>query len=431
MIPNKNIFCNSPWFEIQIYWNGDYGICCTERHKVTNSGYDEETEYNIKHMSLKEWYSSNAIVEFRKQVLGSSRLTNCERCYVEERNTGTSRRHKQLQKSALFLTNFEESYLQSPNLKKFTGEHDSVPIDFHIDLGNYCNLACKMCWSGASSTIAKQNVIWGDESARPYLGVDWTRDQTVWDRFCNELLELPIKNLHFMGGETTLQPRFKQLLKFLLEHNRQEINFSFVNNCTNWDQELVDLLLQFNRVGLECSIETASIHNNYIRQGSVIETVLENIQRYKQVADDDRITVTARPVISSLSIGNFHTLLKYCLDNKILMKSNPLVRPDFMMVKHLPSSIKKQYAEHYNKLVEDYNLDLTVNPVVNESDPNKLKEIISIYIREAISLLNVDRDDLSDIKLKELKSHCEKWDSVYGFNMIDYYPELEECMSSV
>ena len=431
MTPNKNIFCNSPWFECQIYWNGDYGICCAERHKVTNSDYDEITQYNIKSMSLTQWYNSDVIKDFRKQILGNNKLTNCERCYVEQAVSGTSRRHKQLQKSALFFTDFEESYLQSPNLKKFTGERESLPIDFHIDLGNYCNLACKMCWSGASSTIAKQNVIWGDESARPYLGVDWTRDQTVWDRFCNELLELPIKNLHFMGGETSLQPRFKQLLKFLLKHNRREINFSFVNNCTNWDQELVDLLVQFGRVGLECSIETATRHNDYIRQGSNIETVLKNIQNYKSIADNDRITVTARPVISNLSIGNFHTLLRHCLDNKILMKTNPLVRPDFMMVKHLPTSIKKQYAEHYNKLAEDYNLDLTVNPVLNESDPNKLKEIIAIYAREAINLLREDRENDSDIKLKELKSHCEKWDRVYNFNMFDYYPELEECMTSV
>ena len=113
------------------------------------------------------------------------------------------------------------------------------------------------------------------------------------------------------------------------------------------------------------------------------------------------------------------------------MKTNPLVRPDFMMVKHLPTSIKKQYAEHYNKLAEDYNLDLTVNPVLNESDPNKLKEIIAIYAREAINLLREDRENDSDIKLKELKSHCEKWDRVYNFNMFDYYPELEECMTSV
>ena len=157
-----------------------------------------------------------------------------------------------------------------------------------------------MCWSGASSTIGKQHLLWGDESARPYMGVDWTKDQTVWDRFCNELLEIPIKNLHFMGGETTLQPRFKQLLKFLIAQGRQEINFSFVNNCTNWDPELIDLLLQFNRVGLECSIETVTRQNDYIRQGSNIELVLDNIQKYKQVADNDRVTVTARPVISNL-----------------------------------------------------------------------------------------------------------------------------------
>ena len=48
MIPNKDIFCNSPWFEIHMYWNGDYGICCSERHKITHSGYDEQTDIILK-----------------------------------------------------------------------------------------------------------------------------------------------------------------------------------------------------------------------------------------------------------------------------------------------------------------------------------------------------------------------------------------------
>jgi len=382
-------------------------------------------------MSLKEWYNSDVINDFRQKMFGDSQLTNCERCYVEHANTGTSRRHKQLQKSALFFQGWKESYEQSPNLEKFKGQKSSMPVDFHIDLGNYCNLACKMCWSGASSTIAKQNILWEDESARPYVGVDWTKDQTVWDRFCNELLDIPIKNLHFMGGETTLQPRFKQLLKFLIAHGRQEINFSFVNNCTNWDPELIDLLLQFNRVGLECSIETVTRQNDYIRQGSNVEVVLANIQKYKQVADNDRVTVTARPVISNLNVGTFHTLLRYCLENRILIKSNPLVRPDFLMVKHLPDSIKQEYKKSYMQLIEDYDLDINIKQDINESDINRLSDIIAIYTREAIVLLDMPGTNESNSKLKELKAHCKKWDSVYNLNMLELYPEFEECMSSV
>ena len=431
MTPNKDIFCNSPWFEIQIYWNGDYGICCAERHKITHSGYDQQTEYNIKTMGIRDWYNTGVLAEFRNKLFGNKKLSNCERCYVEQANTGTSRRHKQLQKSAIFQSDFTGSYQQSPNLPKFTNHIPSVPVDFHVDLGNYCNLACKMCWSGASSTIAKQNILWGDESARPYVGVDWTRDQTVWDRFCNELLDIPIKNLHFMGGETTLQPRFKQLLKFLIKHGRREINFSFVNNCTNWDPELIDLLLQFNRVGLECSIETVTRQNDYIRQGSNVEVVLANIQKYKKVADNDRITVTARPVISNLSIGTFHTLLKYCLDNQLLIKTNPLVRPEFMMVKHLPDSIKQEYKKNYVQLIKDYNLDLDIKQDINESDIYRLQDIIAIYTREAIALLDMHSTSESDSKLKELKEHCEKWDSVYNLNMLELYPEFEKCMRSV
>ena len=115
---------------------------------------------------------------------------------------GTSRRHRSNQKSVIFTKQaFDESFKQSPSYEHFKlsetqqGLTDTLPIDLHVDLGNYCNLACKMCYPIASTTIAVQHVQWGIESDRQYLGLDWTKDNDAWLRFLNELLTIPkLKN---------------------------------------------------------------------------------------------------------------------------------------------------------------------------------------------------------------------------------------------
>ena len=225
---NKDIFCNTPWYEAHIYWDGSFGICCQESRKLYDS---VDTTYNIHTMTLLEWFNSDPVKQLRMDILSDTPTDICSRCYNEESLCGTSRRHKSNQKSVIFTrTAFIDSYQQSPGYKHFShsqfnnGEATTQPIDLHIDLGNYCNLACKMCWSGSSSKIATQYVKWGHADHKQYLGMDWTTNTETWNRFLDELLAIPkLQNIHLMGGETLLTSRFEELVDFLTLHNRFEI----------------------------------------------------------------------------------------------------------------------------------------------------------------------------------------------------------------
>ena len=272
MTPNKSIFCNSPWYELHIYWDGSLGICCQESRKL----YPEtDRQYNIATMTISEWFNSDPVKKFRLGLLGNQRMPECQRCYLEEDHGGTSRRFRSNQKSVIFTkTAFDESFKQSPGYRHFvksvnSGHSDTHPIDLHVDLGNYCNLACKMCSPRASSTIAAQQVKWGIESSRQYLGTDWTRNTEVWNRFKQDLLTLPrLNNIHFMGGETLLTDRFEELIDTMIEHRRFDLCFSFVTNGTTFNANVLDKLKLFRRVGIEISIEAGDEHNAYQRQGT-------------------------------------------------------------------------------------------------------------------------------------------------------------------
>ena len=273
MTPDKNIFCNTPWYEIQIYWDGSFGICCQEDHKL----YDPaDSQYNIARMSILDWFDSEPARQFRIKVLGKKSVSACHRCYVEESHDGMSRRLRSNQKSVIFTrAAFYDSFDQSPGYRQFLysdwyhGKTLTHPIDIHVDLGNFCNLACKMCNPRASSTIASQHIKWGIESSRQYLGTDWTRDQTVWNSFKSQLLEIPdLNNIHFMGGETLLTDRFEDLVDTMLAAGRTELCFSFVTNGTVFKPTLIQKLQKFRKVGIEVSIESLTAHNAYQRQGT-------------------------------------------------------------------------------------------------------------------------------------------------------------------
>jgi len=431
-VTDKHIFCNTPWYELHIYWDGSLGICCQEDHKLYSA---TDAQYNIATMTIRDWFNSQPARKFRTNISGSTRLSECRRCYVEEDHGGNSRRLKSNQKSVIFTrTAFDASFEQSPGYQHFLnsskngGFADTYPIDLHIDLGNFCNLACKMCNPQASSTIASQQVKWGIESSRQYLGTDWTQNQSVWDNFKQQLLDLPnLNNIHFMGGETLLTDRFEDLVDTMIEHQRFELCFSFVTNGTVFRPELLNKLRLFRRVGIEVSIETIDDHNAYQRQGTNTDLVLANIKQYQQWCNGTSITVAIRPAPSLLSIGYYTELLQYALDNQFIVKSNLCYDPRFLSAEILPESIKQQYQSRYLKFLDQLST-VEVDSDYNASDPNNYQLAVKQQANMCLAVLQTPTPADSEQQLEAMVRHCERWDRVYGYDARTLYPEFQEIL---
>ena len=422
-MPNSNIFCNTPWYELHIYWDGSLGICCQEAHKL----YDDDS-YNIATTTIAEWFNSDPVRHFRQGVLGERPVSACTRCYQEESVGGNSRRIKSNQKSVIFQQAFEDSFEQSPGRQHFdqSGITDTHPIDIHVDLGNYCNLACKMCNAQASSTIASQQVKWGIESSKQYLGSDWTQDQQVWDSFLKQLLDIPkLNNIHFMGGETLLTRRFEDLVDHMIAHNRLDVCFSFVTNGTTFKPALMSKLKKFRRVGIEVSIETVDAHNVYQRQGTDNQLVMTNLDRYLDMCNGSSITLTARPAVSALTIGYFPGLLEYCLDNNLIVKSLLVTNPRFLNAVILPDAVKQQYLGHYQTLVDRLD-SVQVPEDYNASDPNNHVMIVKEQVQMCMNILRQPEPADAEQQRRLMVEHCRKWDQVYGYDARLLYPELAE-----
>ncbi len=434
MTPNKHIFCNAPWYELHIYWDGSLGFCCQESHKLYSES--DANKYNLKSMTIQQWYDSKPMQQARMSMLDNQKNSFCSRCYKEEQVNQSSRRHRSNQKSVIFTkNNFDESFQQSPNFDIFEkssvdGSHNQMPVDLHIDLGNYCNLTCKMCNAEASSSIAVQHVKWGLTESKKYIGTDWTRDQAVWERTLEELVSIPnLKNIHFMGGETLITKRFEDFVDYFITSNRYDVGFSFVTNGTTFNQSLLNKLKKFRRVGIEVSIETATDHNSYQRQGTNNFMVFDNVHKYLEQCDDTNVTVTIRPAISALTIGYYHTLLQFCLNKKLTVKSLICTEPAYYNLTILPDDVKFQYLQKYLELKKQYfNNVADISEDFNESDPNEYLRSISQQIDQCINLLQTPAPENQNQLLAEMVAWCKKWDNVHGYNARLLYPEFSDIL---
>jgi hypothetical protein len=384
-------------------------------------------------MSIAEWFNSEPVRKFRQDMLGDTKTSLCQTCYNDEKHNGNSRRWKSNQKSVIFLEKaFEQSFLQSPGYPAFeySATHDyttiTEPVDIHVDFGNFCNLACKMCKAEASSVIAAQEVKWGVKSSQQYLGTDWTKDQKTWDSFKQQLISMPkLNNIHVMGGETLATNRFDDLVDSLLAAGRTDVCISFVTNGTMFRSELLKKLKNFRRVGIEVSIEAISKHNSYIRQGTDTELVLHNINRYIEITNNTTVTVALRPVPSFLSVGYLPELLQYALDRQFIVKSNFCYTPNFLNIKYLPISAKKSYLDKFTKWLESQSIVGNLGDS-NASDPNNYRLVVKNIAETCISMLSSPDPHNIIENHKMLIDHCKRWDKVYNYNARELYPELRE-----
>jgi hypothetical protein len=271
-----------------------------------------------------------------------------------------------------------------------------------------------------------QEVKWGIEQSKQYVGTDWTRNDLVWDSFVQQVMDIKnLKNIHFMGGETLLTNRFEQFVDRMIQAKRFDLCLSFVTNGTVFKPDLIKKLARFQRVGIEVSIETVTDHNAYQRQGTKTNLVLKNIQRYLEYCNDTTITVSLRPAPSVLTIGNHVSLLRYALTNQLLIKSNLVYQPEFLDATILPTQVKAQYATAYRQfLLEIGTADTDTD--YNFSDPNNYRQIIRQQAQMCLSILQTPTPKDSDQLLAKMVRHCERWDRVYKFDARTLYPEFTD-----
>jgi sulfatase maturation enzyme AslB (radical SAM superfamily) len=429
-MPNKKIFCNVPWTNTHIYWDGSYGVCCSEQHPP----HQTPTQYNIKNMSVGSWYNSTPMQQFRKNIQSATPIPACQGCYHEEEHGYESRRIKENFKSVIFTEQaFDRSYQQSPYYSEFERSDYStskLPIDWHVDLGNECNLACKMCEPSASSSISNQYMKWQliDESANR----NWTQDAESWNNFTASILAVPnLNRLHFMGGEPLLNKKFTELLDFLIDNKKTGISISFVSNGTMINSDLIEKLKQFRTFDIEISIESIKNNNDYIRQGSHVQDTMKNIMWLKE-QQSEQFHLVMRSVPQLLNVNNYDQYIQWAWENQLPVQGIPLIDPDYLQISVLPIALRTKIKKQYVNLVKFFEQQKpAMATLITGRNVSGLAQQLLRECQSVISMLDAPEPDNVDELRSKLVMWLMRWDRVYKLNAFDYYPEYQEFLHEI
>jgi len=431
-MPNKDIFCNIPWYELHINHDGSYDLCGCMSELITQT--DQGKEWNIFNYPVEEYWQSRRLRDERLSKLGDVPNPACGVCQHQDQLGSHSKRIKENLKSVLFYDrNFYKSFEQSPHKAAFDYSLDNDgatvtrPVSYHLSLGNECDLACEMCSPNSSYKLANdyKALGWITDSRR----LNWTDDPVIWNNFCQTLLATDLVSLHIIGGEPTINKRFTQLIDLFVANNRTDFSFSFTTNCMHNIDHLWDKLSKFKRVEIGMSVESINFSNDYVRYGGSIDTILSNIKHFKATAPKN-VAFVVRTVPTLLTINYYSQLIDWCLDNDFLIDSYFATDPKWQQIRLLPDSIKMQLQTEFQIQLDNY-VSLSacrITGLTNFRNQAHVIENLISEIRAAIASLALGNQDPDLIAESVLK--FKQLDTMRNNNVVKNFPMLQTYFES-
>jgi len=271
----------------------------------------------------------NPLPESKKVRLGmlkGEKPGPCERCWkVEEGGVPSFRQRSE------FL--FDKIPLD-PN------EEDPVPYYYDIRVGRICNLACKMCFSDASTR-------W-DEVVRKLKWLPVVHEDANYNWFSEPNNQLMLKEsigksiskygeiqLLFGGGEALLHKQCIKFISSLDDVTKSSINLSFVTNCTMLPESFFDIIKPFKSVKFHVSLEGVGRVNDFIRFPSVFSEIRTNFMAMIEHGYDVEFVST----LQVYNIWNFWEVAELASSLGKKVSYHPVIDPGYLNIDGLPIQI--------------------------------------------------------------------------------------------
>lgn len=426
----KKFFCSSPWFHVKISNSGHLEYCrwASRTTKTEIHFYDKNYKQQI------DTYFKKDLSNIRSQFLQGQFPKDCEPCGVMEKYNKISGRQKQLLKIGIDQDHFEKSLLSSNFKQDFDyslhnkGQTLNKPVDWQIDLGNYCNSACVFCGPESSSKIAQEYHKLGFIEQYPLP--NWSDNENYLQDFIEYISEIEdLKYLHFIGGETLITPGFKNILQGLIRSGiSKNVSIGFTTNLSKWRQDVVDLLDQFKEINLGVSIETLTEVNDYVRYPSRLNEIKQNLAKWTNHARSQNWLMQIRTTPTCLSIHDLLTVYDYVWENKIGIEScNFLMNPEIMRISVLPRSVRTAISEKFKLWLKNHSVEkTTVN--INIRDQNQYQNSLIYDLESYVHYLDNAQDE--SFRLPELVKFLKRLETNRHNSILDYIPQYENLFRS-
>jgi MoaA/NifB/PqqE/SkfB family radical SAM enzyme len=285
-------FCIYPWINLRISTVGDISTCCMSNKNISN----------LTDTTIQDAYHSDAMKDLRHSLLSGKFPSVCSACWKEEAVGKPSMRQRAKHK-------FKDIYYRLDYQKE---DVNNLQL-FDLNLGNACNLSCKICNRYSSSSIAEQEHASGVISTVEFQtlkqAVKWSDTEEFW----NQLLEVVenIKYLDLYGGEPLMSKLHFKFLRRLIDLDAaKNIKIDYNTNGTVYSEQFFDLWQHFKEIKLSFSIDDIGDRFEQQRVGANWNNVTDNIQKYNS-RKNDRFITEVYPTINTQNVFYLPELLDW------------------------------------------------------------------------------------------------------------------------
>lgn len=340
---NSKPYCLMPWIHFHVGDDGWAKACC-----VANMPFG-----NINTSSFDDIWNGPSIQKLRKKFSEGVPDKRCAQCIKLEESGGKSIRQETHEKFDHLDISFDQP----------------TPIYFDIRFSNVCNLKCRTCWHGASSSWFEDAKKLGTQKGQKAI----IQNIEDYHGFISELGPYLInaKEIYFAGGEPMVTEEHYLLLNWLIENDQTKVRLRYNTNFTflRYKQyDIIKLWSHFNSIEIMASLDAIGPLSTYIRNGGKWNNILKN---FDQIKDLSHIHFKISPTISVLNIQHITELISYAIQKNMISDEglyiNILERPIHYNIQILPISQKKQADQK----ISDF-----ISSISSERIQNQLKEIL-------------------------------------------------------
>lgn len=384
----KNIqsktFCMHPFTGLATREDGAIKICCRS-HPISN----------IQEETLEQAWNNEKMKRIREQVLQNERPPECEPCFSLEDQGVESLRQRHI-----------KGIIPEARINLYPDAVDKMNHDFtmpfdiptmELKLNNLCNLKCRMCHPGDSTSWNDWNQIKQFYQGTGYMIYNLVNDHNLQDRPLLDKFEnnpnwwasleknLPnFRRVEFAGGEPLMDPQHYRILDMLSPYGNQ-IEIKYATNGTTLGikggRTIHDYWPKFKSVAVNVSIDGYLKSYEYIRGNAKWDDVISNIKEMQKIPNVSRIVGAVAVQVSNVLI--LDKMIEYFLDDLgIVFYTNIVKYPDVLSVQVLPPYLKGlaiQRLEFIKDKIHTFKY-VKANPILQDITTGQIDGIIN-FIR--------------------------------------------------
>jgi sulfatase maturation enzyme AslB (radical SAM superfamily) len=380
----KDSLCLMPWLHLYVGTDGKANACCNA----------SITYGSVRNQTIKEIWEGEKINTFRANLLKGKKDKRCAICYNKEAAGKSSIRTETLEK---FKSHFP-TVLKEEQLTK--------PVYLDIRFSNVCNLKCRTCWHGASSSwfedakVLKTN--FGDKAI--------IKATTNNSNLIEEVLEYSddLEEVYFAGGEPLLMEEHYELLDKIIEQQSLTTLIRYNTNLTKLKlkgKSVIAYWRQLKNVHLSISIDDKEERGEVIRKGLKWSTLIENIKVIQN--ECPHVVIEIAPTISVYTVFTIAELHQYFYKQGLIpsldaIYLNLLERPNYYNIQLLTIEDKTTA-----KLRLEHHIDWLQKNEASKKTIEEFRSLIAYLLakndEKSLALFEVKNKEINQLRNESLR----------------------------